>query len=106
MGSEVVLTCPQNERRREEAPPLPFFRPPPHSTIARSDQVRRYNFLMTESEWGERARERDGVSSLRDVEAEEGDEDGTADTFDMDDVEARELGAQLDGRDEPEPGLD
>src|SRR5262245_61064785 len=51
MGSEVVLTCPQNERRREEAPPLPFFRSPPHSTTAKSDQVRRYNFVMTESDW-------------------------------------------------------
>jgi hypothetical protein len=53
-----------------------------------------------------RRRETDGVSSLRDVEAEEGDDEGLADTFDLDDRGARELGAGLDGRDEPEPRLD
>ena len=51
-------------------------------------------------------RDRDGVSALRDTEAEAGDETEIDDDFDMDDREARELGVNLDGRDEPEPGLD
>jgi len=51
-------------------------------------------------------RDRDGVSALRDTEAEAGDENEIADDFDMDDREARELGVDLDGRDEPEPGFD
>ena len=53
-----------------------------------------------------RSRDRDGVSSLRDTDAEQGDEDELDDTYDLDDREARELGAALDGRDEPEPRLD
>jgi hypothetical protein len=48
-------------------------------------------------------RDQDGVESLRDTEAESGDESGLADAFDMDDREARELGVNLDDRDEPEP---
>jgi hypothetical protein len=51
-------------------------------------------------------RDRDGVSSLRDVEAESGDDEQTTDDFDLDDRAARELGVNLDARDEPEPGLD
>jgi len=51
-------------------------------------------------------RDRDGVSALRDTEAEAGDESEIDDDFDMDDREARELGVDLDDRDEPEPGLD
>ena len=50
-------------------------------------------------------RDRDGLASLRDTEAEAGDETEIDDDFDMDDREARELGADLDDRDEPEPGL-
>jgi hypothetical protein len=50
-------------------------------------------------------RDQDGVDSLRDTEAEAGDEQGIADDFDMDDREARELGVNLDDRDEPEPGF-
>jgi hypothetical protein len=50
--------------------------------------------------------DRDGVSALHDVEAEAGDEEGLGDTYDMDDREARELGVQLDDRDEPEPRPD
>jgi hypothetical protein len=53
-----------------------------------------------------RRRERDGVSALRDVEAEQGDEEGVTDTLTLDDKAARETGAALDGRDEPEPQLD
>jgi hypothetical protein len=44
----------------------------------------------------EARRERDGVSSLRDTEAEAGDEDEMADRFDLDSIEARELGIALD----------
>lgn len=50
-------------------------------------------------------RDQDGVGSLRDTEAEAGDEEEIADGFDMDDREARELGVNLDDRDEPEPGF-
>jgi hypothetical protein len=53
-----------------------------------------------------RGRDRDGVSSLRDVEAEQGDEEEVIDELTLDDRAAREAGAQLDGRDEPEPQLD
>jgi hypothetical protein len=50
-------------------------------------------------------RDRDGVSALRDTEAEAGDENEIDDDFDMDDREAAELGVDLDDRDEPEPRL-
>ena len=50
-------------------------------------------------------RDQDGVGSLRDTEAEAGDEEELVDEFDMDDREARELGVDLDDRDEPEPGF-
>ena len=50
-------------------------------------------------------RDQDGVRSLRDTEAEAGDEEELVDDFDMDDREARELGVDLDDRDEPEPGF-
>jgi hypothetical protein len=48
----------------------------------------------------------DPVASMHDTESEAGDEEAVADAYDMDDRAARELGAQLDDRDEPEPGLD
>jgi len=51
------------------------------------------------------SRDRDGVESLRDTEAEQGDEELLDDLFDLDDREASELGVSLDGRGEPEPGL-
>ena len=50
-------------------------------------------------------RDQDGVGSMRDTEAEAGDETEITDDFDMDDREARELGVNLDNRDEPEPGF-
>jgi hypothetical protein len=49
--------------------------------------------------------DQDGVAGLRDVEAETGDESEISNDFDMDDREARELGVDLDNRDEPEPGF-
>jgi hypothetical protein len=51
-------------------------------------------------------RDQDGVDSLQDTEAEAGDEDELLDDYDLDDREAKELGVQLDDRDEPEPTLD
>jgi hypothetical protein len=48
-------------------------------------------------------RDQDAVDSLRDTEAEAGDDSEIRDAFDMDDREARELGVNLDDRDEPEP---
>lgn len=50
-------------------------------------------------------RDQDGVGSLRDTEAESGDEEELVDDFDLDDREAKELGVDLDDRDEPEPGF-
>lgn len=52
------------------------------------------------------SRDQDPVSALRDVEAEAGDEEGLTDLYDEDDRAARELSADLDDRDEPEPELD
>ena len=40
--------------------------------------------------------DRDGVASLHDVEAKQGDEEGLDDTLDIDEREARELGVALD----------
>jgi hypothetical protein len=51
-------------------------------------------------------RDQDGVDSLRDTEAEAGDEAEVDDDFDLDTREAQELGARLDEPDEPEPRLD
>jgi hypothetical protein len=56
-----------------------------------------------DNEGGSGGSDQDGVASLRDTEAEAGDEGEMRDRFDMDDREARELGVDLDGRDEPEP---
>jgi hypothetical protein len=53
-----------------------------------------------------RKRDQDGVASLRDTEAEAGDDEEVTDDFDIDDREALEVGANLDDRDEPEPGFD
>lgn len=50
--------------------------------------------------------EMDGVASLHDVEAEEGDEAGLDDTLDMDEREAQELGVALDPVAPNEPSLD
>jgi hypothetical protein len=53
-----------------------------------------------------KSRDDDPVASLRDTDEEAGDEEELDDAYDMDDREAKELGAQLDDRDEPEPRLD
>jgi hypothetical protein len=51
-------------------------------------------------------RERDGVRSLHDAEAEQGDEDGIDDAFVLDQEEARELGADVDRVGGETPRLD
>ena len=50
-------------------------------------------------------RELDGASSLHDTDAEAGDEEEVDDTYDIDDLEAREAGVNLDGMDGQEPRL-
>jgi hypothetical protein len=55
---------------------------------------------------GDSRRDRDGVESLRDTEAEAGDEEGVDDSFDLDQFEARELGADLDRAGGETPLLD
>ena len=52
---------------------------------------------VQESTDSEAQRDRDGVASLRDTQEESGDEDELADTFDLDEREAREVGVELDG---------
>jgi hypothetical protein len=52
------------------------------------------------------ARDRDGVSSLRDTEAEAGDEVGVVDDFDLDQDEAAEAGVALDRTGGETPRLD
>jgi hypothetical protein len=51
-------------------------------------------------------RDRDGVSSLRDTEEEQGDETEVTDDFDMDQDEARDLGVELDRTGGETPRLD
>jgi hypothetical protein len=48
----------------------------------------------------------DPVAALHDTEAESGDEEGLQDLFDMDELEAAELGADLDPVAPIEPELD
>ncbi len=55
--------------------------------------------------FGLRCLEQDGVGSLHDVEAEQGDEQGLWDEFDMDHRAARQIGVELDLADD-EPRLD
>jgi hypothetical protein len=51
-------------------------------------------------------RDRDGVGSLHDAEAEQGDEAEVTDAFDIDNDEARELGGNLDRLGGETPELD
>jgi hypothetical protein len=51
-------------------------------------------------------RDRDGVGSLRDTEAESGDEEELDDLFDLDERAAREVGGEFDGGTGDEPALD
>lgn len=51
-------------------------------------------------------RDRDGVDSLRDTDAEQGDESELDDLFDLDEREARDSATDLDGESRDEPNLD
>lgn len=51
-------------------------------------------------------RDRDGVDSLRDTEAEQGDDEEIDDLYVYDESEGREAGADLDGDALDEPRLD
>ena len=55
--------------------------------------------------FGLRCLEQDGVASLHDIEAEEGDEQGLFDEFELDHRAARQIGVALDDSDD-EPRLD
>jgi hypothetical protein len=54
----------------------------------------------------ESQRDRDGVGSLRDTEAESGDEEELDDLFNLDERAAREVGGEFDGGTGNEPVLD
>ena len=54
----------------------------------------------------ESQRDRDGVGSLRDTEAESGDEEELTDLFDLDERAAREVGGEFGGGTGDEPALD
>ena len=66
-----------------------------------SEDVEDEVISIDEARSPKKTRDQDGVSSLRDVEAEQDEEEGITDTFTVDDRAAREIGADLDGRDEP-----
>jgi hypothetical protein len=51
-------------------------------------------------------RDRDGVASLRDTEEEQGDEDEVTDEFDLDQIAAQEVDAELDRIGGETPRLD
>jgi hypothetical protein len=51
-------------------------------------------------------RDRDGVESLRDTDAEQGDEEEVDDLYVYDETGARDAGADLDGDARDEPRLD
>ncbi len=55
--------------------------------------------------FGLRCPEQDGVASLHDIEAEEGDEQGLLDDYELDHRAARQIGVALDESDD-EPRLD
>jgi hypothetical protein len=68
--------------------------------------VRRADMISLDEDRVESRRDRDGVSSLRDTEAESGDEDEVMDRFELDSLEARELGVALDRTGGETPRLD
>jgi hypothetical protein len=55
--------------------------------------------------FGLRCLEQDGVASLHDIEAEEGEEQGLLDEYEFDHRAARQIGVELDDSDD-EPRLD
>ncbi len=61
---------------------------------------------LDESEDSESRRDRDGVASLRDTSEEVGDEEEVTDGFELDELEAREVGGEFEGGVSDEPRLD
>jgi hypothetical protein len=70
------------------------------------DHGNRRELDMTENDGNGVDRDRDGVASMRDVEAEQGDEEGVEDLFILDEAAAREIDADLLGDKRDEPQLD
>jgi hypothetical protein len=70
------------------------------------ESVKRADMISLDDVRDEARRDRDGVSSMRDTEAESGDEDEVTDRFDLDSAEARELGVELDRTGGETPLLD
>jgi hypothetical protein len=70
------------------------------------ESVERADMISLDDIRDEVRRERDGVSSLRDTEAESGDEDEVTDRFELDSAEAHELGVDLDRTGGETPLLD
>jgi hypothetical protein len=70
------------------------------------ESVKRADMISLDDVREEERRDRDGVSSLRDTEAEAGDEDEVTDRFSIDSIEARELGVELDPTGGETPRLD
>jgi hypothetical protein len=60
------------------------------------ESIKRADMISLDDIRNEARRDRDGVSSMRDTEAESGDEDEVSDSYDLDTAEAEELGVELD----------
>ena len=72
----------------------------------RDDSNDQADIIFLDARREEGRRDRDGVESLRDTEAESGDEDEVDDRYDLDRLEAQELGVALDRTDGETPRLD
>ncbi len=68
-------------------------------------RVERFDGLSPDLQFDEFLASRDGVASLHDTEAEAGDECGLDDLYDMDRLEALQLGVALDDIDGIQPRL-
>jgi hypothetical protein len=77
-----------------------------HTRVVTKKSVRHADMIFLDEDRGESRRDHDPVASLRDTEAEAGDEDELTDRFDLDSTEARDLGVALDRRDGETPILD
>jgi hypothetical protein len=77
-----------------------------HTVMMSDESVKREDMISLDEVREEARRDRDGVSSLRDTEAESGDEDEVTDRFEIDSIEARELGVALDRTGGETPLLD
>jgi hypothetical protein len=77
-----------------------------HTGVMRDDSNDLADIISLDARRDEGRRDRDGVDSLRDTEAESGDEDEVNDRYDLDRLEAQELGVALDRTDGETPRLD